>query len=189
MKLESAAAADVDAIVALVESAFRGEASRAGWTTEADLLDGRRTGPDEIAAILADPARCVLVERDPDGGLLASVVLKRDGDAAWLGMLAVRPRRQGAGIGKRVVAAAEAWAARQWQSRRMRMTVIVQRHELIAWYERRGYRRTGETAPFFYGDERFGRPRRDDLSFVVLEKPLSGTAASPAAAPAARRSR
>ena len=178
MTLEVATTADVDRIVALVESAFRGDASRAGWTTEADLLDGRRTGPDEIAGILADPDRCVLVERDAGDGLLASVVLKRDGDVTWLGMLAVRPLRQGGGIGRRVVAEAEAWAREHWRARRMRMTVIVQRTELIAWYARRGYRPTGETAPFHYGDERFGLPKRDDLSFVVLEKPL--TAAAPA---------
>ena len=177
MTLEVATAADVEPIVALVESAFRGEASRAGWTTEADLLDGRRTGPDEIAAILASPDQRILVERDPAGGLLASVVLRRDGEAAWLGMLSVRPTRQGSGLGKQVVAGAERWVRENWQARRMRMTVIVQREELIAWYERRGYRRTGETAPFYYGDARFGLPKRDDLSFVVLEKPLAAPAA------------
>jgi GNAT superfamily N-acetyltransferase len=173
MTLEVAAAADVAVIVGLVESAFRGHASRAGWTTEADLLDGRRTGPDEISAVLASADQRILVERDPAGGLLASVVLKRDGDAAWLGMLAVRPTRQGAGLGKQVVSEAEQWVRENWQASRMRMTVIVQREDLIAWYERRGYRRTGETAPFFYGDERFGLPKRDDLSFIVLEKALA----------------
>jgi GNAT superfamily N-acetyltransferase len=173
MTLEVATPADIADIVALVESAFRGDASRAGWTTEADLLDGRRTGPDEIGAMLADPDRRLLVERDADGALLASVVLKRDGDDAWLGMLAVRPTSQGRGTGRRVVEATEAWVATQWRAGRMRMTVIVQRTELIAWYERRGYRRTGETAPFFYGDKRFGLPRRQDLSFIVLEKTLS----------------
>ena len=173
MTLAAAAAADAEDIVALVESAFRGDASRAGWTTEADLLDGRRTGPDEIGAILADPTQQILVERTADGGLAASVVLKRDGDAAWLGMLSVRPRLQGSGLGRRVIAAAEEWAAAHWPVRRMRMTVIAQRPELIAWYERRGYRRTGETAPFHYGDARFGLPRRDDLYFIVLEKDLA----------------
>jgi GNAT superfamily N-acetyltransferase len=173
MTLEAAGPDDVAGIVALVESAFRGDASRAGWTTEADLLDGRRTGPDEISAMLADPDRCILVRRDDDGTLLASVALKRDGEAAWLGMLSVRPTRQAAGIGRQVVEGAESWARAHWGSRRMRMTVIVQRSELIAWYERRGYCRTGETAPFFYGDERFGLPRRQDLSFIVLEKRLS----------------
>jgi GNAT superfamily N-acetyltransferase len=172
--LSVAAGSDREAIVALVESAFRGDASRAGWTTEADLLDGRRTGTDEIAAILADSGQRILVAREPGGGLLASVVLKRDQGAAWLGMLAVRPAMQGGGLGRQVVADAEDWVRRNWDSQLMRMTVIAQRPELIAWYERRGYRRTGETAPFFYGDERFGLPRRDDLYFVVLEKPLSG---------------
>ena len=172
MTFEAATPADVTAIVALVESAFRGDASRAGWTTEADLLNGRRTGPDEIGSILADPDRSVLVERDVDGSLLASVVLRRDGEAAWLGMLSVSPTQQARGIGRRMVEGAESWAATRWGSRRIRMTVIVQRTELIAWYERRGYRRTGETAPFFYGDERFGMPKRPDLSFIVLEKAL-----------------
>jgi GNAT superfamily N-acetyltransferase len=173
MTLEAATPTDVAAIVALVESAFRGDASRAGWTTEADLLDGRRTGPDEISSMLADPDRRILVERDADGALLASVTLKREGEAAWLGMLSVRPTRQAAGVGRRVVEGAESWVKAHWGSQRMRMTVIVQRTELIAWYERRGYRRTGETAPFYYGDERFGLPRRQDLSFIVLEKGLS----------------
>jgi len=176
MTLEAATAADVERIVELVESAFRGDASRAGWTTEADLLDGRRTGPDEIAAILANPAQCILLEREPDGGLLASVVLRREGEVAWLGMLSVRPAAQGGGIGKRIVALAEDWVRRHWGSRRMRMTVIVQRTELIAWYERRGYRPTGETAPFYYDDPRFGLPKRDDLSFIVMERPLDASA-------------
>lgn len=173
MSLAEASLTDVADIVALVESSFRGDASRAGWTTEADLLDGRRTGPDEIGAILADPAQAILVERQADGSLLASVVLAREGDAAWLGMLAVQPSQQGGGIGRRVVAAAEDWARRHWGATRMRMKVIVQRAELIAWYQRRGYRPTGETAPFFYGDPRFGQPKRADLSFVVLERPLT----------------
>jgi GNAT superfamily N-acetyltransferase len=173
MSLVAATAADVDAIVALVESAFRGEASRAGWTTEADLLDGRRTGPDEIGATVADPEQVILVDRDAAGAPVASVALRRDGDRAWLGMLAVRPTLQGGGTGRRMVEGAEAFARERWGARAMRMKVIAQRPELIAWYERRGYRLTGETAPFFYGDPRFGLPKRDDLSFVVLEKRLA----------------
>lgn len=174
MPLAIATGADVDDIVALVESAFRGEASRAGWTTEADLLDGRRTGPDEIAAIVADPEQRVLLERNKAGRLRASVVIARDGDAAWLGMLAVEPTGQGAGTGRRVVREVEEWVRGHWQAQRVRMKVIAQRKELIAWYERRGYRLTGETSPFYYGDERFGLPKRADLEFVVMEKPLGG---------------
>lgn len=165
--------ADVGAVVALVESAFRGEASRSGWTTEADLLDGRRTGADEILGILANPDQCLLLREANDGSLLASVVLTRDDKAAWLGMLAVRPGLQHGGVGRDLLATAEAWVQRHWGLERMRMKVIVQRAELIAWYERRGYRRTGETAPFPYGDARFGLPKRDDLSFVILEKALA----------------
>jgi GNAT superfamily N-acetyltransferase len=178
MPLVIATRADSDDIVALVESAFRGDASRAGWTTEADLLDGRRTGPDEIGAILSDPEQRVLLDRDSHGALRASVVVSRDGNTAWFGMLAVVPALQGAGTGRRVLSEVEHWVASNWGTRRMRMKVIAQRSELIAWYERRGYRRTGETAPFYYGDERFGLPKRPDLSFVALEKNLSGTTAS-----------
>ena len=178
MRQVPAVTTDVGDVVALVESAFRGETSRAGWTTEADLLDGRRTGPDEIEAIVADPGQRILLLRDAGDELVASVVLRRDRDSAWLGMLAIRPVLQGRGTGRAMLAAAEGWVAEHWGARRMRMTVIAQRAELIAWYERRGYRRTGETAPFFYGDPRFGLPKRDDLYFVVLEKTLTGISAS-----------
>ncbi len=178
VRLVPAGPTDVGDIVALVESAFRGEASRAGWTTEADLLDGRRTGPDEIEAIIGDPGQCILLLRDIADELIASVVLRRDGDSGWLGMLAIRPTLQGRGTGRAMLAAAEEWVAESWEARRVRMTVIAQRKELIAWYERRGYRRTGETAPFFYGDPRFGLPKREDLYFVVLEKALTGISSS-----------
>lgn len=176
--LRPALPGDVDDIVALVESAFRGESSRAGWTTEADLLDGRRTGADEIAAILASPDQRVMLHHDPAGRLLASVVLARDADTSWLGMLSIRPTLQGRGTGRAVLEAAEEWVRRHWGATRMRMKVIGQRAELIAWYERRGYRRTGETAPFYYGDPRFGLPKRQDLYFEVLEKQLSERSAS-----------
>lgn len=172
MTLAVATAADVADVVALVESAFRGESSRAGWTTEADLLDGRRTGPDEIAELLANPAQALLLERSTDGTLAASVTLRRAGEVAWLGMLSVKPTLQGGGRGRRVLEAAERWAQAHWGVATICMTVIVQRTELIAWYERRGYRLTGETAPFYYGDARFGLPKREDLSFVVMEKAL-----------------
>jgi len=97
---------------------------------------------------------------------------RRDEGVAYFGMFAVRPRRQGSGLGRRLLAAAEDYASSHWSASAMEMTVIVQRDELIAWYVRRGYVRTQETRPFPYGDLRFGRPRRDDLAFVVLRKPL-----------------
>ncbi|CAL9281657.1 GNAT family N-acetyltransferase [Streptomyces sp. NPDC052644] len=163
--------ADVPALVELVESAYRGDASRAGWTTEADILDGQRTDPDGVRAVISTPgSRLVAVERD--GGLVACCQLERRGDAAYFGMFAVRPGLQGGGLGRRVLAEAERLAREEWGAREMHMTVISVRDELIAWYERRGYRRTGRTTPFPYGDERFGVPRRDDLEFELLVKEL-----------------
>ncbi|MEO6801416.1 MAG: GNAT family N-acetyltransferase [Rhodanobacter sp.] len=164
-----AVAADVPAIVALVESAYRGESGLRGWTTESHLLDGQRTDAADVAALIARPdSRILLAERD--GQLKASCHVERQGSAGYFGMFAVDPGEQGSGLGKQALAEAERLARDEWQCRAMRMTVIVQREELIAWYERRGYRRTGEYQPFPYGNERFGIPRRDDLRFEVLLK-------------------
>jgi len=166
-----ATSADVHMIVALVESAYRGDASRAGWTTEADLLDGRRTGADDVASCLQRPrSRILLAERD--GTLLACAHIAEEDGAGYFGMFSVEPGRQGGGIGKQVLAQAERIVRDEWALPSMRMTVIDVRDELIAFYERRGYRRTGVLKPFPYGDARFGLPKRDDLRFEVLEKTL-----------------
>ena len=175
---------DVDALVALVESAYRGDASRAGWTTEADLLGGRRTGADDIAACI-DRDRSLILIGERDGELLACAHVAAEpsedaGDTGYFGMFSVRPQLQGGGIGKAMLAEAERIVAAEWGLPSMRMTVIDLRDELIAFYERRGYHRTGIFKPFPYGDERFGVPRRDDLRFEVLQKPLA-SATAPAA--------
>lgn len=167
----TAAADDVPALVALVESAYRGESSRAGWTTEADLLDGQRTDPEAVAAVVDDPRAVVLVA-ETDGALTACCQLEDRGGHAYFGMFAVSPSRQGGGLGRRVLAEAERRARERWGAAEMHMTVISQREDLIAWYVRRGYTRTGETSPFPYGDERFGLPKRDDLVFERLVKKL-----------------
>lgn len=166
---------DVHAIVDVVQSAYRGDTSREGWTTEADLLDGIRTDPDAVADAISGPAGLMLVALDPStpASVLACCQLeRRDGSVAYFGMFAVRPHRQGAGLGRRLLAAAEDYASSHWSAATMEMTVIRQRNDLIAWYLRRGYARTQETRPFPYGNLRFGRPRRNDLEFVVLRKPL-----------------
>jgi ribosomal protein S18 acetylase RimI-like enzyme len=168
---------DVDAIVALVESAYRGDASRAGWTTEADLLDGRRTGRDDVSACI-DRARSAILLAEEDSGantrepVACAHVADEDG-AGYFGMFSVRPTLQGGGVGKRLLEHAERFVREHWSLPVMRMTVIDVREELIAFYERRGYRRTGILKPFPYGDERFGIPRRADLRFEILEKPLA----------------
>lgn len=172
MAFRFAGAADVAAIVALVETAYRGDASRAGWTTEADLLDGRRIDAVAVREEIGKPDSYVLLA-EVDHDLQACAHIEKQADACYFGMFAVRPDRQRAGLGKAVLAEAERQARALWQSRRMRMTVIDLRAELIAWYERRGYRRTGEHAPFPYGQERFGLPRRSDLRFEWLVKDLS----------------
>ncbi|WP_424215097.1 GNAT family N-acetyltransferase [Streptomyces sp. BI20] len=168
----TAVAADVPALVELVESAYRGDASRAGWTTEADYLDGQRTDAEAVTALLDRPDGVLLVVEDA-GALVACCDLEHRGDHVYFGMFAVRPGLQGAGLGKLIMAEAERIALTRWEARVMRMTVVNVRDELIAYYERRGYRRTGRTQPFPYGDERFGVPRRTDLEFVVLDKPLA----------------
>ena len=180
--------ADRDAIIALVTSAYRGDASRAGWTTEADLLDGPRVAPEVLEHDLVRPRSVVvLAERDeapptppaPEAGALASVRrivacahVCDDGGAGYFGMFAVDPTRQGGGFGDAVLRECERITREDWQLPAMRMTVIDIRDELIAWYERRGYRRTGIKKPFPYGDARFGHPKREDLRFEVLEKAL-----------------
>jgi ribosomal protein S18 acetylase RimI-like enzyme len=172
----AATEADIPAIVALVESAYRGDSGRRGWTTESDLLDGQRTDAADVAGAMSrHDSRILLLERDSQ--LLASCHLERKGEAAYFGMFAVDPARQAGGLGKQLLGEAERLACEDWGCRRMEMTVIVQREELIAWYERRGYRRTGNYKPFPYGQERFGIPRRDDLRFEVLVKELAGVAA------------
>ncbi len=171
LRFRSAVADDIDAIVALVESAYRGDASRRGWTTEADLLDGQRIDRRGVAELLAKAgARVVLVERD--AGLVACCEVQRQDDTAYFGMFSVKPDAQGRGIGKQVLAEAERIAREDWKCHEMQMTVIDIRAELIAWYERLGYRRSGIHKPFPYGDERFGIPRRDDLRFEILSRPL-----------------
>jgi ribosomal protein S18 acetylase RimI-like enzyme len=164
---------DIPALHRLVEHAYRGEEAKQGWTHEADLLGGQRTDAAGLAEIIADPHKTLLLSFDDDA-LMGCVLLAHQPDgSAYLGMLSVDPKRQAGGLGRRLLADAEAFAEDVLRAPRVEMTVIRQREELIAWYERRGYALTGKTLPFPMDDERFGLPKRRDLEFVVLAKDLT----------------
>ena len=160
----------VDDIVELVNSAYRGDSSKKGWTTEADLLDGQRVDAEGILANIEKEDSVILVAEDDDTGpLWGCVHLEKNGDKCYLGMLTVDPTLQKKGIGNMLLDESEAFA-QFWDCTHLYMTVISVRTELIAWYEKYGFRKTGEKKPFPYGDERFGIPKVDNLEFVVLEK-------------------
>ena len=164
---------DLSALHALVERAYRGEEAKKGWTHEADMLGGQRTDPGELTRILTDPRRVILAA-EQDGRIIGCVqLIDEGGGVAYLGMLSVEPALQDAGLGKRLMAAAEAHARDSFGAHAMRMTVIAQRPVLIAWYERLGYAPTGRREPFPLDDEHFGIPFRRDLEFVELMKPLA----------------
>lgn len=160
-----AGADDVAPLHALVESGYRGDSARRGWSHEADLLDDTRTTAAELAATIADPAtRVVLLHQGDD--LIGTVTVAGRGDArAYMGMLCVDPARQAHGLGRALIALAEQIARDEFGARVIEMTVIDQRRELIAYYQRRGYRLTGETRPFPPAGDR-------PMVLVVLDKPL-----------------
>lgn len=168
-----AAGADLPALHALIERAYRGDEARRGWTHEADLLGGQRTDLAALEDSLASPAQRLLIAEAEDR-IAGCVQITDKGDGlAYLGLLTVDPGLQGGGLGKILIDAAEREAAGLFGARVMEMTVIRQRGELIDYYLRRGYRLTGEERPFPLDDPRFGLPRRRDLAFVVLAKELA----------------
>lgn len=161
---------DIPGLVALVNSAYRGEYSRKGWTTEADLLQGDlRIDIPVMTTQMNDPDAAILKYTGEDGIIKGCVYLKRKPVKVYLGMLTVEPMSQSMGIGKQLLAAAERYAVSHGYSI-IQMTVISERKELIDWYNRHGYAYTGKTKPFPV-NEQFGIPVKD-LFFVVLEKHL-----------------
>jgi len=168
--IEKASIDDAAELDKLVNSAYRGESSKQGWTTEADLLDGTRTDASAIQDVIKTPNTTVLKYIEGNE-ILGCVELRKDGSKLYLGMLSVKPNLQGKGIGKELLKAAEVEAKNQ-NSTTIYMTVISIRKELIEWYIRHGYRLTGEKKPFAFNDPRFGQPKQQ-LEFVVLEKSLN----------------
>ena len=160
---------DVAILSELVNSAYRGERSKKGWTTEADLLDGIRTDEAALQKMIETPGTVILKCMNESEQLLGCVYLQKKKSSLYLGMLTVAPELQAMGIGKKLLAAAEDQAS-VMQCDSITITVIAVRHELIAWYERHGYRATGETQPFPQ-DPSFGLPKQA-LHFIVMEKKL-----------------
>ena len=161
---------DAGQIAALVNSAYRGEASKQGWTTEADLLAGRRTDAEEILRLIStDESMFLLCKTKAE--LIGSVHLQKQAEQVCLGMLAVSPPLQGRGIGNQLLEAAEQAAQETWAVNKSVMTVIACRNELITFYERRGYRRTGVSKTFPVNPELW-TPKVADLRLEILEKIL-----------------
>ena len=163
-----ATAADTSAVVELVESAYRGEESLKGWTSEAGFIEGQRTNAGEISSLIESPDARFVLAIDA-GHLVGCALVKNEQGEGYFGMFSVRPALQGAGLGKKLLAEAERTAKATWGCTRMKMTVISIRDELIAFYERRGYRHAA-TEPFPF--DQHPHVTRNDFHFVVLSKPL-----------------
>ncbi len=171
ISFRGAVSTDAPHIAALVNSAYRGDSSRAGWTTEADLVTGARTDAGDVLRMLAEPGSMILLCLQ-EGAIVGTVYLKQtDATSAYLGLFVVKPTLQGGGIGKQFIQAAERAAQAQFGISRMWMTVISVREELLAYYERRGYRRTSELKPF-PREAGASVPQVDNLQLAVLEKYL-----------------
>ncbi|CAN5902712.1 GNAT family N-acetyltransferase [soil metagenome] len=163
-------AKDIPAVIELVNSAYRGEISKKGWTTEADIISGNvRIDLQSIQSMLDADGAAILTCFANDR-LFGCVYLKPEGTGLYLGMLSVSPEVQGLGIGKKLLEASEEFAMLSALDH-IQMTVIDIRHELIAWYQRHGYKNTGERKPF-PDDDRFGKPKLP-IQFIVMKKMIS----------------
>jgi ribosomal protein S18 acetylase RimI-like enzyme len=162
---------DVSELNALVNSAYRGDSSRKGWTTEADLLDGIRIDDERLTELIQKQDSVILKYTDSGNKIIACVHLEKKNDRMYLGMLTVSPLLQSRGIGKELIKASEAHA-KKYNCYSVYMSVITDRTQLIAWYEKYGYKNTGIKKQFPSEDPRFGLPKKN-LEFVILEKKLN----------------
>ena len=168
MPITKASPSDVPELNQLINSAYRGETSKKGWTTEAHLLDGIRIDEETIYKYLEDPNIIILKNTD-EGQITGSVYLEVRGDKLYVGMFSVSPLVQNKGTGRQLLLAAESYA-KQLNCHTLTMTVISTRHELISWYKRRGFKATGEIEPFHDG-KKFGTPRAH-IELIVMEKEM-----------------
>lgn len=179
-----AVASDADAIVALIEAAYRSPATAGEWDSESHLLTGPRTSHEEIARLIADPdsrfllaeidnriAGCCLVQRRAATDCMTADVSDRAPAGAYFGMFAIDPHIRTSGLGKALIAEAEREVVQLWRSPEMVMTVINVRDRLIEWYQRRGYALTGNRLPFPF-TATSGETTRD-FDLVEMRKPLA----------------
>jgi ribosomal protein S18 acetylase RimI-like enzyme len=167
--------ADIEELAAFVNNAYRGQSAEAGWASEAKLLTGQRIDSAMLADMLSSDNLTILLMRDQaHGSLTGCIALERPpgSTVGYLSMLSIAPLRQAEGLGRTLLSKAERDLKAQGATR-IRITVIWLRQTLIEWYQRRGYRLTGEREPFPYADLRIGVPLRDDLYFLAMEKPIS----------------
>jgi len=167
MTISKATLNDVAELTALVNTAYRGKESLKGWATEAHLLDGMRIDAETLTEYISDKDTTILKYTNEAGEIEACVYLQVQGAKLYLGMLSVLPHLQAKGIGRQLLEASER-LAHDVNCDTISMTVISSRHQLMEWYERRGYVRTGEILPF-HADTKFGVPRVP-IDLVVLEK-------------------
>jgi ribosomal protein S18 acetylase RimI-like enzyme len=163
---------DAADITTLVNYVYRGESGLRAWTGEAHLIDGQRTDVRAIKEALSNP-RVKIVLAFKSDKLVGCVMIRAEMQKCYLGMLTVDVDLQKAGLGTSLLREAENTARGKLMCTDMFMYVISLRTELIDWYSRRGYELTEKRAPFPYGDERFGIPKRDDLEFVIMAKDLT----------------
>lgn len=168
LTFRKAVAGEAAQVADMINTSYRGETSRLGWTTEADLLDGLRTDTEEIRRLIAAADSMILLCLD-GVELIGSVHVERKEDHAYVGMFVVRPTLQGRGIGKLLLETAEHAVLREWGVGKFVMVVISFRQELIAYYERRGYRRTGRNLPF-PSNPAMWTPKVEGLKLELLEK-------------------
>ncbi len=160
---------DVPQLEALINSAYRGDSSKKGWTTEADLLDGIRTDADSLKEMISRRNTFILQSFSESNLLQGCVYLEKRQNKMYLGMLTVSPTLQSKGIGKQLLFEAEKYAQSQGCPI-IEMTVISIRTELIEWYKKHGYKDTGEKKPF-PNDVKFGIPKQP-LEFIVMQKEI-----------------
>ncbi len=165
-----ATSVDAVAIASLLNDAYRGDASKKGWTTEANLISGNvRSSENDVAKVMQQPGSIFLKYVDDEKKIAGCVNLQQHKNRIYLGMFAVSPMLQGGGVGKHLLAAAEEYAI-QCSSTCIYMTVISVRTELINWYMRHGYKDTGERKPFV--EDGVTGIHLHPLEFMTLEKQI-----------------